>query len=257
MIILSASMPLMNGESFGTLDHHVVKFSAILYLVQIMAGLTQTDPKPDSEDTEVLRLAKSVSEIIGSSDTLGPNLANTVRKAMLHFLRCAAMFYHFITEVPLPNTRGGESDKEIYEILSNYLSLPKSLSDLIKEEDTFNLVSRLLQNEALKNIQCCQMPPLKRRLIDLPNDFMDLLNKAAHYECKSGKSASVKNKSSAICLTCGHMLCVESNCCRGEIANQKVGGCTLHSQKCGSGVGLFLNPNRCELLILFQRHKGK
>ena len=53
------------------------------------------------------------------------------------------------------------------------------------------------------------MPPLKRRLIDLPNDFMELLNKAAHYECKSGKSASVKNKSSAICLTCGHMLCVE------------------------------------------------
>ena len=55
MIILSASMPLMNGDSFGTLDHHVVKFSAILYLVQIMAGLTQTDPKPDSEDTDVLR----------------------------------------------------------------------------------------------------------------------------------------------------------------------------------------------------------
>ena len=53
------------------------------------------------------------------------------------------------------------------------------------------------------------MPPLKRRLIDLPNDFMELLNKAAHYECKSGNSASVKNKSSAICLTCGHMLCVE------------------------------------------------
>ena len=53
------------------------------------------------------------------------------------------------------------------------------------------------------------------------------------------------------------LLFFQSNCCRGEIANQKVGGCTLHSQKCGAGVGLFLNPNRCELLILFQRHKGK
>ena len=143
MIILSASMPLLNGESHGTLDHHLVKFCAIMYLVQIMAGLTQiTDSRPDSEDLEVQRLARWVSEIIGSSDKLGPNLTSSVRKAMLHFLRCAAQFYHFVTEVPLPNTRGGESDKEVYEILSNYLSLPKNLGDLIKDEDTYNLVNK-------------------------------------------------------------------------------------------------------------------
>ena len=40
------------------------------------------------------------------------------------------------------------------------------------------------------------------------------------------------------------------------MGNSKVGGCTLHAQKCGAGAGIFLKPNKCELLILMEQSRG-
>ena len=48
----------------------------------------------------------------------------------------------------------------------------------------------------------------------------------------------------------------QSYCCRGEINNFKVGGCTLHAQKCNGGLGIFIKPNRCELVILMDKTRG-
>ena len=147
LTILTASMPLLTGEGLGAYDHHIVKFCAILYLIQIMAGLTSasTNATVDSEEADVQRLANWVSECVGSSDKVGPS-ANTVRKAMLHYLRCAALFFHFISDVPLPSAVRSKNktfkDTEMYEILSEYLSLPKSLSELIRDEDTYGLVNK-------------------------------------------------------------------------------------------------------------------
>ena len=93
--------------------------------------------------------AQWVSECVGSSDKVRPS-AGTVRSAFLHFLRCAAMFYHYVSDVPLPisgansanDDQKNYTDTEIYRILSKYLSLPESLGDLIKDQDTYGLVTR-------------------------------------------------------------------------------------------------------------------
>ena len=93
--------------------------------------------------------AQWVSECVGSSDKVRPS-AGTVRSAFLHFLRCAAMFYHCVSDVPLPisgaisanNDQKNYTDTEIYTILSKYLSLPETLGDLIKDQDTDGLMNR-------------------------------------------------------------------------------------------------------------------
>ena len=48
----------------------------------------------------------------------------------------------------------------------------------------------------------------------------------------------------------------QSYCCGGEMGNSKVGGCTLHAQKCSAGAGIFLKPNKCEVLILMEQNRG-
>ena len=53
------------------------------------------------------------------------------------------------------------------------------------------------------------MPPVKRRFIELPNDYTDILNKASAYECPNGANISGKSKSVAMCLVCGDLLCFE------------------------------------------------
>ena len=68
---------------------------------------------------------------------------------------------------------------------------------------------RLVQNKDLKLVQCHQMPPVKRRFIELPNDYTDILNKASAYECPNGANISGKSKSVAMCLVCGDLLCFE------------------------------------------------
>ena len=60
LVILTATMPLFTGEPFGKFDHHIVKYCAILYLIQIMAGLTSSDgfSDRDSDESDVQRLGK-------------------------------------------------------------------------------------------------------------------------------------------------------------------------------------------------------
>ena len=53
------------------------------------------------------------------------------------------------------------------------------------------------------------MPPLKRKLYELPRDYTEILNKVLTYECPHGASVSGKSKSVAMCLICGEMLCYE------------------------------------------------
>jgi hypothetical protein len=146
----------------------------------------------------------------------------------------------------------------VYATLSEYLSLPKTMRELINHQDTFDLVHRFLADDRLSSsldVTCPEMPITKRSLIDLPEDYTDLLNKATAYECPNW-STDRKSKSFAICLTCGDLVCYEYLCCRGEVDNLKAGGCTIHSRKCGADLGLFIKLSSCHLVILSGKHKG-
>ena len=211
MMMLNAAMPLMIPDTaLGSTDQHVVKFCAILYLIQTLACLESESDASDPEDPEVHRFSVWISEVTGRSDTITKK-AKIVRQAMLRFLRCSALFFHFITDIPLPSGEGANDDLDYYAALSEYLNLPTSLKLLINDKDTFELVQRLLGEDKVSAVINQEMPPKMRSLIDLPQDYTDLLNKVSSYQCPSTSTASTagKSKSVAMCLICGELVCFE------------------------------------------------
>ena len=54
------------------------------------------------------------------------------------------MLFHYVTDVPLPTLEKDDSADEmvVYATLSEYLSLPKTMRELINHQDTFDLVHR-------------------------------------------------------------------------------------------------------------------
>lgn len=213
LIIMTASMPLLfKDASVGSFDHHVMRFCAILHLIQIVAGLRSQSEEiqgQDPNEADVHKLAKWVSQVVGTADRVTPK-ANLVQRAMIKFLRCSALFFHFVTNVPLPVLEGDHlDDHTIYSVLSQYLSLPPTLSELINQPDNYEIMDRVLQNDRMKLAVGPELSPKLRKLIDLPQDYTDLLNMATTYECPTTSSLERKTKSVAICLLCGRLICCE------------------------------------------------
>ena len=190
----------------------MVKFCAILYLIQTLAHLESKDTEEtnDEDEPDVQRMASWISQIAGRSDTISKK-AKGVRKAMLRFLRCSALFFHYITDIPLPSADDiGCDDCAYYTALSEYLNLPPTLKQLINDKDTFSLAQRLLGEEKVSAVINQEMPPKMRSLVTLPEDYTDLLNKVTTYECPNATaSSSSKSKSVAMCLICGALVCFE------------------------------------------------
>ena len=284
MMILTVSMPLLMPEAhaLGSNDHHVVKLTAILYLIQTLACIESEDQNDveDEDENDVQRMANGISQIVGRSDTI-KRKAKGVRKAMLRFLRCSALFFHYITDIPLPSGEDvGVDDQACYTALSEYLSLPPTLKQLINDKDTFSLVQRLLGEDKVSAVNNQEMPPRLRSLISLPNDYTDLLNKVTSYECPNATAASStsKSKSVAMCLVCGALVCFEvrlknlvfsiffnvfklifqTYCCKEELSSARsAGGCAVHARKCGADLGLFIKLASCQLVIKTGMGKGK
>ncbi len=133
----------------------------------------------------------------------------------------------------------------------------------------------MLQNDKIQSADIAQTPIKLRKLIDLPDDYTDLLNKAIAYECPNNAGLERKSKSAAICLFCGQLICCEvsasfcvtlvqfshnksfqSYCCKGEIDGRKAGGCTIHARRCGADLGLFIKLSSCQLIVLYDGKKG-
>ena len=69
-----------------------------------------------------------------------------VKQTSVPFLRCCALFYHFLTGVPGPSTLmevGGDT----FENLTAYLGLPNSCQDLISSPLVLDLALKWTQHE--------------------------------------------------------------------------------------------------------------
>ena len=76
-----------------------------------------------------------------------------VKDACVPFLRCCALFYHFLVGVPAPYVLlevGGDT----FENLCAYLGLPNSCHDLISSSVVFDLSLNWVQHEKVR-ITCC------------------------------------------------------------------------------------------------------
>jgi len=65
-----------------------------------------------------------------------------VKEKMIHFLRCAALFFHVYTDVPLPNDADVKDVDDVFKGLMTFLGMPTTLSALLKVPGTTELIDR-------------------------------------------------------------------------------------------------------------------
>ncbi|XP_041778296.1 E3 ubiquitin-protein ligase UBR1 [Anopheles merus] len=177
-------------------------------------------------------------------------------------LRCCCLLFHGVTDIELPQcTDVPELD---YQPMMKYLDLPVDpLAYLRTGEPTYELVERLArcnadQIERMRYARQAQLlgepkslfqPALPvRQLIDLPDDYSDLINSVSLFTCPNNIRDDSRNPT--MCLVCGEILCSQSFCCQKELDKSPVGSCTYHTAECGAGIGIFLRIRDAEILLL-------
>ncbi|XP_076464873.1 E3 ubiquitin-protein ligase UBR2-like isoform X2 [Babylonia areolata] len=255
--------------SGGLNDQHALRLVFILHLVQVM--LTYDAPPQESmemeeeaegEGTALLEIYKSLRSDAGLQCTEMPScwqLLSHVREATLPFLRCAALFYHYLTGVVAPVSLHERGSNE-FSHLCNYLALPKDMSTLFTAQHTQAMVkswccSRTVRERlSASGARLMKYPRPTHRLIPLPADYSELINEASQFKCP--KSEGDDSRAPTRCLVCGVMLCSQSYCCQTDIDGTTVGAATQHACSCGAGTGIFLRVRDCQILLLSGKTKG-
>lgn len=124
----------------------------------------------------------------------------------------------------------------------------------------------------LMPVNFVRQPHMVNRLINLPYDYSELVDRVSDFTCPSIKYED--SRTPTMCLVCGVMLCSQSYCCQRDLNNlasnyeesasatnsiihqQLVGSCTYHGYECSAGVGVFLRIRNCQILLLSGRSKG-
>uniref|UniRef100_A0A671N0Y4 E3 ubiquitin-protein ligase n=1 Tax=Sinocyclocheilus anshuiensis TaxID=1608454 RepID=A0A671N0Y4_9TELE len=176
-----------------------------------------------------------------------------VKRGVLPFLRCAALFFNCLTGVPPPEELSESPESQLH-LLCSYLSLPSNLFQLFQDHRDFvtTLIKRY-KSDAISHL-LFRYPHKRNRLIDLPEDYSVLLNQASHFKCPN--SSDDERKHPTLCLLCGVMLCAQSPCCQQQLNGEEVGACTAHATICGAGVGMFLRVRECEIILMASKTRG-
>ncbi|XP_050682744.1 E3 ubiquitin-protein ligase UBR1 isoform X2 [Leptidea sinapis] len=184
-----------------------------------------------------------------------------VKRQCHSFLRCSCLFFHFLSDINPPTELtvvGGDT----WETMCGYLDLPSRFRDLLdvpgarmKAEEWSGLSNSWFKGEI--DVRVVTEPSEPPRLIDLPEDFSELMNIVSEFSCPNSERDDTKNPT--MCLVCGQILCSQSYCCQIEInkwsgrggaasSSELVGAVSWHALRCGGGAGLFLRVRDCELL---------
>ncbi|XP_061254196.1 E3 ubiquitin-protein ligase UBR2 isoform X6 [Bos javanicus] len=259
-----------SGISLGTGDLHIFHLVTMAHIVQILltsctekSGMDQENAAGKEEELAVLALCKMIQQYTGSALKEMPSgwhLWRNVKAGIMPFLRCSALFFHYLNGVPSPPEIQASGTSH-FEHLCNYLSLPNNLLCLFQENKE---IMKLLIESWCHNIEvkrylegerdAISYPRESNKLIDLPEDYSSLINQASNFSCP--KSGGDKSRAPTMCLVCGTLLCSQSYCCQTELEGEDVGACTAHTYSCGSGVGIFLRVRECQVLFLAGKTKG-
>ncbi|XP_034283591.1 E3 ubiquitin-protein ligase UBR2 isoform X2 [Pantherophis guttatus] len=257
-----------SGVSLGTGDIHIFHLVTMAHIVQIILTSSTEENGMDQgnstvEEAAVLALHKHIGQCVGSAlkeISSGWHLWKSIKTGIMPFLRCSAMFFHYLNGVPIPPELKANGANQ-FEYLCSYLSLPSNLICLFQENSkiTNTLIESWCNNSEVKRClqgqrQAISYPRESNKLIELPEDYSCLINQASNFSCP--KSGGDKSRAPTLCLVCGTMLCSQSYCCQTELEGEDVGACTAHTYTCGSGVGIFLRVRECHVLFLAGKTKG-
>uniref|UniRef100_A0A8C0URN3 E3 ubiquitin-protein ligase n=1 Tax=Cyanistes caeruleus TaxID=156563 RepID=A0A8C0URN3_CYACU len=170
-----------------------------------------------------------------------------VKKGIMPYLRCAALFFHYLLGVSPPEELLQEGQ---FKALCSYLSLPTNLDSWLFIP-LFTLIFIIL---IIVLFYLCRYPRKRNHLIELPEDYSCLLNQASQFRCP--RSSDDEQKHPVLCLFCGAMLCSQNTCCQELVNGEELGACTSHALQCGAGVCMFLKIRECKVVLIEGKTRG-
>lgn len=267
-----------SGRSSTDSAHmHLLHLVIVAHLVQVLLTEHTDDSSMDhdgvsSEEHLVLELHRVLQTHLDSArppPACGWQLWRGVKAALLPFLRCTAMFFHYLhSTAPPAELLLSESDQ--WEALCSYLNLPSNLLLLFSQQRTLlePLIHRWCADPRVRQRVdgsragpesglgpvLVRYPRESNRLVDLPEDYSVLINQASSFTCP--RSSGDQARAPTLCLVCGTLLCSQSYCCQTELDGDDLGACTYHALTCGAGAGLFLRVRECQVLFVAGKTKG-
>ncbi|KAK6637539.1 hypothetical protein RUM44_007961 [Polyplax serrata] len=286
LVPLTLSLPNIYGNSMsggtpaggiptgGVLELYTLKLVFLSHITKILLTTEFQGREMENDDFETApSLSQQESEVLlnvlsnikktcnyDTSDVWQLNAEyvwETVKRACLPFLRCCALFYHFLTDVQYPACLA-ELGGDTYEELCKYLALPVSLTELFETSKYKDLMTGWLTHErvpaCLSSKSFVSLPKAVNGLVVLPRDYSELINMVSTFTCPNSDRDDTRNPT--MCLVCGEMLCSQSYCCQQDLSNISVGACTFHAHRCGANCGIFLRVRECEILLLATPNRG-
>ncbi|NXI40148.1 UBR1 ligase, partial [Galbula dea] len=261
----------LQPSSVSSAYNHLYLFhlTTLAHITQIViSSATESPPARSSANSEEAQSAQSFCREICqytsdcfSQDIPGWFVWDCVKKGILPYLRCAALFFHYLLGVSPPEELLQVSEEGQFKALCSYLSLPTNLFLLFQEY--WDTVNPLLQRwcadpvvlSCLKGKSIAVRYPRKRNsLIELPDDYSCLLNQASQFRCP--RSSDDEQKHPVLCLFCGAMLCSQNTCCQELVNGEELGACTSHALQCGAGVCMFLKIRECKVVLIEGKTRG-
>ncbi|KAJ6666943.1 hypothetical protein lerEdw1_018945 [Lerista edwardsae] len=203
LVCLVLSFPALHcqdfsGVSLGTGEIHIFHLVTMAHIVQIIFtssteenGMDQETPT--DEEQAVLALYKCLGQYAGSAlkeISSGWHLWRSIKTGIMPFLRCSAMFFHYLNGVPVPPELQVSGANQ-FEHLCSYLSLPNNLICLFQDNSkiTNTLVESWCNNDEIKRYlqgqrQAISYPRDSNKLIDLPDDYSCLINQASNFSVR-------------------------------------------------------------------------
>uniref|UniRef100_A0A8C6Y7Q4 E3 ubiquitin-protein ligase n=1 Tax=Naja naja TaxID=35670 RepID=A0A8C6Y7Q4_NAJNA len=202
----------------------------------------------DSEEARAAEaFCKEICRYTNRLQVPGWYLWDCIKKGITPYLRCAALFFHYLLAVPPPEELSSVSEEDQFKALCDYLSLPTNLFMLFQEY--WNIVEPLLERYSI-----LIYPRERNKLIELPEDYSCLLNQGSQFRCP--RSSDDETKHPVLCLFCGAMLCSQNTCCQVLVNGEELGACNSHAISCGAGVCIFLKIRDCRVLLIGGKNRG-
>uniref|UniRef100_A0A8C4XR57 E3 ubiquitin-protein ligase n=1 Tax=Falco tinnunculus TaxID=100819 RepID=A0A8C4XR57_FALTI len=261
----------LQPSSISSAYNHLYLFhlTTLAHITQIVvSSATESPTARSSDNSEEARSAQSFCREVCqytsgcfSQDIPGWLVWDCVKKGIMPYLRCAALFFHYLLGVSPPEELLQVSEEGQFKALCSYLSLPTNLFLLFQEY--WDTVNPLLQRwcadplvlSCLKGKSIAVRYPRKRNsLIELPEDYSCLLNQASQFRCP--RSSDDEQKHPVLCLFCGAMLCSQNTCCQELVNGEELGACTSHALQCGAGVCMFLKIRECKVVLIEGKTRG-
>ncbi|GIY02969.1 e3 ubiquitin-protein ligase UBR2 [Caerostris darwini] len=290
LVFLVLSMPVLfkyseESEAYlhplgTTLDKYILHICLAFHFIQVlltypfneeegmdMDNQSSVNESSSPHDESVTALLFYEEVRTASAKTLDPapsghTIVHCLKSGSLPFLRCAAIFFHVLTDVPPPVALQELRDNE-FESICAYLGLPPTLDELLASTSLKQLalswtrhprILSLLTNTKPTIDLLVRQPLSINKLVPLPSDYSDLINSVSQFTCPNSDGDDSRNPT--MCLVCGEVLCSQSYCCQIDLGGSLVGACTHHAYYCGSGVGIFLRIRDCKILLLSDKNKG-